>query len=93
MRPIKQLQQATHFKKMIKKDLVQELKDQSQNFEVDSEDEEDLTGSIWLPVINDKDKEEDEENYDQNVKEMDLAEISEKEVFVRKADLVRTHFT
>lgn len=45
---------------------------------------------MWLPVILDNkiDKEKREEILsDPSVKEMDLAEISEKEVFVRKANL------
>lgn len=52
--------------------------------------EEDLNGSVWLPVIidNKSDKSKKEEILqDPSVKEMDLAEISEKEVFVRKANL------
>lgn len=55
-------------------------------------EEEDLTGSVWMPVIienrNDL-KTQKELIKDPNVKEMDLAAISEKEVFVRKADIVR----
>ena len=91
MRPIKQLQQATHFKKMIKRDLVNELKAQ-QNLNDDFDEEEDLNGSVWLPVIidNKMEKQKKEELLkDPCVKEMDLAEISEKEIFVRKANLVR----
>jgi len=41
-----------------------------------------LSGSVWLPVT-DKASLKD----DPNIKEMDLAAISEKEVFVRKANL------
>jgi hypothetical protein len=37
-------------------------------------------GSIWLPVFTEEEK--------VKAKEMDLAAISEKEVYVRKADLV-----
>lgn len=47
------------------------------------DEEEDLNGSVWMPVT-DKNQYKD----DPNVKEMDLAAISEKEVFVRKANLV-----
>jgi len=43
-----------------------------------------LSGSVWLPVT-DKASLKD----DPNIKEMDLAAISEKEVFVRKANLVK----
>ena len=50
---------------------------------------EDLTKSVWLPVIveNRSQLEEILKN-DPTVKEMDLAAISEKEVFVRKANIV-----
>lgn len=79
MRPIKQLQQATHFKKMDKREFIQEISEKSSD-----SDEEDLMGSIWLPVFSEEDK--------QNATEMDLAAISEKEVYVRKANLVITAF-
>ena len=71
---------------MIKRDLVNELKSMNQSFYDDTEEEEDLTGSVWLPVLIDNkvDKVKKEELLsDPNVKEMDLAAISEKEVFVR----------
>ena len=56
------------------------------------EEEEDLNSSIWMPIIidnknNDKNYKEDILK-DPDVREMDLAEISDKEVFVRKADMV-----
>lgn len=54
------------------------------------DEEEDLTGSVWLPVIIEKVVINDKILSDPSIKEIDLAEISEKEVFVRKADLVRT---
>ena len=41
-----------------------------------------------MPVIIDSQKEKDKMLQDPTVKEMDLAAISEKEVFVRKANLV-----
>lgn len=50
-----------------------------------------MTGSVWLPVIIDNKidkKANDKMLSDPSIKEIDLAEISEKEVFVRKADLV-----
>lgn len=75
---------------MIKRDLVNELKAQ-QNLNDDFDEEEDLNGSVWLPVIidNKMEKQKKEELLkDPCVKEMDLAEISEKEIFVRKANLV-----
>ena len=56
------------------------------------DEEEDLTGSVWLPVILENKIEKgtnDKILNDPSIKEIDLAEISEKEVFVRKADLVR----
>ena len=48
-------------------------------------------GSVWLPVLLENKMEKlAKENIlnDPSVKEIDLAEISEKEVFVRKANLV-----
>ena len=71
---------------MIKRDLINELKNMNQSFYDDTEEEEDLTGSVWMPVLIDSkmEKEKKEELLtDPNVKEMDLAAISEKEVFVR----------
>ncbi len=79
--------------------------------DIEEEEDEDLMGSVWLPVFVDsagnasssggtkKEKSEAKNNnsekkngelQDPNVKEIDLAQISEKEVFVRKADLVNT---
>ncbi len=55
------------------------------------DEEEDLTGSVWLPVILESKTDKganDKVLSDPSIKEIDLAEISEKEVFVRKADLV-----
>lgn len=50
---------------------------------------EDLTKSVWLPVIvESRSQLEQILKSDPNVKEMDLAAISEKEVFVRKANIV-----
>jgi len=53
------------------------------------DEQDDLTKSVWLPVIvqNQQELQEIVRN-DPNVKEMDLAAISEKEVFVRKANIV-----
>lgn len=55
-------------------------------------EEEDLETSIWMPIIIDNKSSDkayrDDILKDPNIREMDLAEISEKEVFVRKADLV-----
>jgi hypothetical protein len=61
---------------------------------LDNEEEEDLNSSIWMPIImdnkyGDRAYNKDEILGDPDIKEMDLAEISEKEVFVRKADMVR----
>ncbi|CDW90465.1 aaa family protein [Stylonychia lemnae] len=87
MRPIKQLQQATHFKRVEKRELVDQLKNEYYEETIDDE-EEDLTGSIWMPVI--VDSKTDKQALlkdDPSIKEMDLAAISEKEVFVRKAFL------
>jgi hypothetical protein len=57
---------------------------------VDEEDE-DLMGSVWLPVLLESKMEKMAREAilsDPSIQEIDLAEISEKEVFVRKADLV-----
>lgn len=87
MRPIKQLQQATHFRRVEKKVLIDQLKNEMEGFCAEDEDE-DLNGSVWMPVLVDNKQEKDSIIQDPNVKEMDLAAISEKEVFVRKANLV-----
>jgi len=56
--------------------------------DVENEEEEDLSGSVWLPVLIEKEEERKEEIAgDPSIREMDLAQISEKEVYVRKADL------
>jgi hypothetical protein len=50
-----------------------------------------LNSSVWLPIIVDPNSKKEIDPTvlnDPSVKEMDLAEISEKEVFVRKADIV-----
>ena len=52
---------------------------------MDQDSEVDLTASVWLPVIMDDKK---QINFDSNVKEIDLAAISEKDVYVRKANIV-----
>lgn len=65
---------------MEKKDFIKEISDPS----TDSE-EEDVMSSIWLPVFTEEDK--------ILATEMDLAAISEKEVYVRKANLVRPNST
>jgi hypothetical protein len=53
------------------------------------DDEDELYKSVWLPVVVDsKEQLEDLTKSDPNIKEMDLAAISEKEVFVRKANIV-----
>lgn len=62
------------------------MKNLNQSFYDDSEEEEDLTGSVWMPVLIDNKMEAEKKEEllsDPNVKEMDLAAISEKEVFVR----------
>ena len=98
MRPIKQLEQATHFKKVTKRSLIDDLKSSLQNSADDiDEEDEDLDGSIWMPIIIDN-KNVDKAYRtdilkDPDVMEMDLAKISDKEVFVRKADLVKNNFT
>ena len=53
-------------------------------------EDDDLMGSVWLPVVIDQKELQKKEEIlsDPNVKEMDLAKITEKEVYVRKADLV-----
>jgi len=85
MRPIKQLQQATHFKKIAKWEILKNK--QQYNCEEDDEDEEgdsDLNSSVWVPVLDPL----AETGPSEDIKEIDLAEISEKEVFVRKAVFV-----
>lgn len=55
------------------------------------EEEEDLMGSVWLPVLLESKMEKAARETilsDPSIQEIDLAEISEKEVFVRKANLV-----
>jgi hypothetical protein len=78
-----------------KKQFIEELKRDNQYVKEDIEDEEeDLTGSVWLPVIIENKIEKgtnDKIMNDPSIKEIDLAEISEKEVFVRKADLVKIY--
>ena len=74
----------------MKKDLIEEFKSEFENLNEEGEEEEDLTGSVWMPLLIDP---KDEKNNkilleDPNVKAMDLAAISEKEVFVRKANMV-----
>lgn len=58
----------------------------------EEEEEEDLRGSVWIPVIVDSKMDKSYILEDPNIKEMDLAAISEKEVFVRKANLVSFHY-
>ena len=70
---------------------MNELKESMQSLGEEYGEEEDLGGSIWLPVIIDPktEKEKKEEVIsDPSIQEMDLAQISEKEVYVRKANLV-----
>ncbi len=47
-------------------------------------------GSVWIPVVENKQEKGDSQAAlnDPSIKEIDLSQISEKEVFVRKADLV-----
>jgi hypothetical protein len=74
---------------VLKKDLIEDFKIELDELELD--EEEDLNSSIWIPIITDATSKQPKDGSslsDPNVKEMDLAEISEKEVFVRKADLV-----
>ena len=74
--------------------MVVELKNQYNDYfgdEEKDEEEEDLTGSVWMPVVVEN-KSERELLKDPNVREMNLAAISEKEVFVRKANLVISFF-
>lgn len=55
MRPIKQLQLATHFKRVEKRQLVDQLKNEYDDFFAREEGEdEDLNGSVWMPVLVDK---------------------------------------
>ena len=80
----------------MKKDLIEEFKNEFEESKEDEEEEEDLTGSVWMPILIDPKDEKNKTIFeDPNVKSMDLAAISEKEVFVRKANLVsiRNHLT
>jgi vacuolar protein-sorting-associated protein 4 len=93
MRPIKQLQQATYFRRVMKKDLIEEFKSEFEEPNEDEGEEEDLTGSVWMPILVDPKDEKNKAVFDDpNVRPMDLAAISEKEVFVRKANLVSFFF-
>ena len=71
----------------MKKDLIDQIKNEYyEEHKIDEEDEEeDLTKSVWVPVIQDL---RSIDKNDPDIQEMDLAAISEKEVFVRKANLV-----
>ena len=50
MRPIKQLKQSTHFRRVEKKVLIDQLKSEVEGWYAEDE-EEDLNGSVWMPVI------------------------------------------
>lgn len=95
MRPIKEIQKATHFKKVCKVDLLEkgliteeELKE---NWGSDEEGAKDHEGEandyVWQPVCSDPKSEEYDANalQEEGVKEMELPEISDKRIFVRKA--------
>lgn len=73
----------------MKKDLLEQIKTEyggdSDDLEEDIEEEMDLTKSVWIPVVQDPKQVIKD---DPDISEMDLAAISEKEVFVRKANLV-----
>lgn len=77
---------------MEKKDFIEELKKENQYLEEEmDEEEEDLMGSVWVPVLMETKMEKlakEKILSDPSIKEIDLAEITEKEVFVRKANLV-----
>ena len=91
MRPIKEISQATHFKRVMKKTFKEELKAKGEEF-LDYEEEkekEDLKASVWIPVNLEESK--DEKLKDPDVKEIDLAAISEKEIYVRRANIVRIY--
>ena len=79
---------------MVKRDLVNELKDSMQSLGDEYSEDDDLMGSVWLPVVIDQKELQKKEEIlsDPNVKEMDLAKITEKEVYVRKADLVSLRY-
>ena len=57
----------------------------------EDEEEEDLMGSVWLPVILENKMEKalkEKILNDPAIKEIDLAQIRQKDIFVRKADMV-----
>jgi len=84
MRPIKEIQDATHFRKVKR----QVLLDQGLIDEEDFSDN-DESAEAWVPVCTDpkSDDFKPEELNDPAVKEIDLMLISEKEIFVRKANI------
>ena len=74
----------------MKKEHSQYFDEETQDI-MNHQDDEDLCKSVWLPVVvESKEQLEDLTKSDSNIKEMDLAAISEKEVFVRKANIVRS---
>lgn len=83
MRPIKEIQQATHFKRLDKHDLLKKgliTKDEIQG---------DLSDFAWKPVCTDSRSEDFDSSIlqDSNVQEIDLVEISENNIYVRKANI------
>ena len=91
MRPIKEIQDATHFKKVVKQDLITQglLTDDEDEEDEDEDSEVNKKGIVWMPVCTDP-KSEDYNPYileDNDVRQLDLLQISEKRIFVRKANL------
>lgn len=68
------------------------MKSELEEIPPEEEEEEDLNGSVWMPVIVENKEEKKQYETDPSVKEIDLAAISEKEVFVRKANIVSLNF-
>ena len=57
--------------------------------ECSESEDKDSKGHAWMPVCTDPCSDDYEPNYkyDENVRELDLPRISEKKIFVRKANI------
>lgn len=93
MRPIKEIQEATHFRKVAKKELIEQglLTDDEDENESSGEDSSEIPRDlVWVPVCSDSNS----DDYDpavfkslaKDIFEIDLPQISEKKIFVRKAN-------
>jgi SpoVK/Ycf46/Vps4 family AAA+-type ATPase len=80
MRPVKELQLATHFKAMKKyENLCESLRSEvATPREIEEGEEQDV---VWVPCL-------DDQNLD-GAKKLNLVEVSDRELYVRKANIVR----